>query len=71
MPSSKMSTQARQVGEAFRNPQYCVQKVLDAFFRKNTVYKVFVDQESLTSFSRFYNCNFSLSFKIKVFFIVS
>ena len=28
-------------------------KVLDAFFRKNTVYKVLVDQESLTTFPPF------------------
>ena len=56
---------------ARRYPHYCVQqKSLMRSYRKNTVYKVLVDQESLTSFPRFYNCNFSLSSKTKMFFIV-
>ena len=76
MPSSKMSTQAKQVGEGgdiiFNAMWLCPKQVLDAFFyRKNTVYKVFLEQESLTTFSRYYNGNFSLSLNTKIFFFVS
>lgn len=68
IPGSKMSTQARQVSDTLNNVS---KKVLDAFYRKNTVHKVLVDQESLTTFRRFYNCNFPSSLKTKILFFVS